>query len=361
VLATRLSDRPEVLQRLFDMLGLVWTGHLPTDAQTLKDALFAEHGSLATEYADEVLLATLPLGEELGLVGQTIDLPQQMIIGRINNPGGTKNAMVKRFRLDRSLPSRGYRVKEMVTWAGQRLRDLDRSEKLTDMIRLLMERPDLLSDPWVRQELRKCTTVPNLLELLEAQGPDVLDSELNQQLIGLLDEDDRHDRYNRPFAIETDVCILCAKVEYGDQMWFKDAKPVTEQSLVPDVPAREVLYYRFGRLGRADLIIFNARATERTGAKGVRLDPRPTSVTSALEVMAEFGMNGLQGLMGSKPHTLRIAKDIDAALTAAGATPEFVIIGLPTPEATTLEGRLRIAKTMVGEVVRTLILEAGIS
>ncbi len=334
MLASRLSTRSDVLRALFAHMGAHYTGVLAKDAATAMELWFNEHGELNVEYPEKLLIASLPYGEQLGLIGPRIDLPTQMDVRRMNNPGGTIAAMVKRFKLDHDLPALGYRIGEMLTWAGQRTRYPDRKETLPEIIAFIkLHNAAVLNDPWVVQQLA-------------------------------LDDEDPNP-FKRPFATEVEICILCAKLVWGDKLVLSQVRHISEPTHVFDlptgrleVPGREVLYYRFTRPGCADLIIFNGAAVERRGEGGKVLDVRPTTASTAAEIAGVFGFGGTEGLMVSKPHTARLAAEIDDVVAGLGHNVAFAVFSLPTPVPDNQAELVRLARTMLGEIARSLKNEA---
>jgi hypothetical protein len=334
------------LRRLFTLLDVPFSENDPAlNATTVNRLWYTEHRALNEKYSDERLLEVLDIAREMGMLDESLPRTsggwQRVLIQRIrrygvkklglrtksrmNNPGGTVRAMMKRFKLYQRLELTADEIGPLLCWAGQRLRELKMGE-----------------------------TVPELIELVKRENPAVLDDPWFQAQIALNDENP--DRYRRPFATETEIMILCAKLVYGGQLTLARIEYVDdEQPMIDDVPSREVLYYVFTRPGRHDIIVYNGAAVERMNGDK-RLEPRPTLASTAREVMLTFGFAGRQGLMVSNPHSERLAGEA-VRITSTN----FRVFGIAAPDMPDLAAELRMAKTVLGEVARTLHQETKYS
>jgi hypothetical protein len=220
MLATRFSDRNHgALRDLFALLGAPFSEeNSAANAKIAKQLWLSEHRSLVAEYPDDLLVRVYnEFGPRLELVGENLPEPEQAERPkhRTNNPGGTARAMIKRFRLYQRQELAGNPLGDFLCWAGQRLRDLKLGETVPELIQFVeRENPAVLDDPWFKAELGKGRFVPDETTLTLAE------------------------RYRQPFATETEIIILCAKVAYGDQLRLIDAEPIREPSRIPGVPGR---------------------------------------------------------------------------------------------------------------------------
>lgn len=336
MLVASLTNNP-IVPALFDYLGAPYDPANPAaNAATASRLWMSNHGQINVDYPDNLLRGVYDIfGPRLGLVGESLpaldDAAQPKC--RTDNPGGTVRAMLKRIRLYVRLIELGYQPGELLCWAGQRLRELDKGETVTELTQLIMrEAPVLLDHPWVIAELA-------------------------------LDDTDA-DRYRRPFATETHILTLCTFIVCG-----VDATLTASQIIEPDrmlhgpddwpfkVPGRTVHHLTFEYPNLPKITIFNGAAVERRDGKGSWLEPRPTTASTAAEVAQVWGFAGLHGLMVSNPHSLRLATQIDRIVRSLGHNPSFEVYGLPGADIVDDAVLIRAAKTILGEVARTLTEE----
>ncbi len=328
MLATRFSVRNHA--ELRGLFGLLEAPFSETDqaanAETAKRLWLSEQRSTVAEYSDELLLRVLPFGSRMGMLGESLPSAGTMV-RRMHNPGGTIRAMIKRFRLYQRLEAAGEQLGLFICWAGQRLRDPKMGETLEELFDFVRrENPAVFNDQWFKDELLKPADDP----------------------------------YQRPFATETEIMILCAKVVFGSELSLVYIARANEPSTIAGVPGRRVLFYQYSRLdcpGSPHIVILNGAAVERTNGKGEAMEPRPTSESTAKEIAKLFGFSGTEGLMVSNPHAERMALEIDHTVRSLGLDPTFVIYGLPGPEAADNAAKVRQAKTILGEAARILINE----
>lgn len=331
MLANRFSVQNHVnLRGLFGLLGAPFSEHDPaSNAKTASRLWMSEHRQTITKYPDDLLLRVLFWGDKMNMLAENYPT-DGTAIWRMNNPGGTFRAMMKRFRLYQKLERSGQNPGVFLCWAGQRLRDLKLGETIPEILKFVeQENPAALHYPWFK----------------------------NQMLL----DDNATDRYQRPLATETEIMLLCALVVYRDTIWQIRAVPISEPQRIKGVPARTTLYYELTRSDGPPIVILNGAAVERYDGKGNPIEPRPTAGSTAKEVAKIWGFGGPEGLMVSQPHSWRLALDIDRAVRGARFDPLFMTYCLPGPEAKDTPARLRLAKTVLGEVARILTTEQEIS
>lgn len=311
----------QALRELFQLLNVPFFDTDPaTNAKAAEELWITEHRQINATHSDDELRQVLPIAKRMGMLGESLPTTHELL-DRMNNPGGTVRAMIKRVRLYERLETEGNTLGSFLCWAGQRLRELKTGETLPELIAFVEhENPSVLADTWFREQLAL--------------------------------DDENPDRYLRPLATETEIMILCAKVVYGDQLALVHTELTDERSAIEGVPDRKILYYVFSRSGRPDIIVLNGAAVERTNGKQNRIDPRPTLTSTAVEVRAVFGFAGKQGFMASNPHSLRLTLEAERV---AGAP--FTVYSLPEPEPADQAAEVKLAKTVLGEVARTLRLE----
>lgn len=328
MLASPFSTRHHALLReLFALLGAEFSQDDPAaNAATAKRLWLSEHRETIAEYTDQQLLGVWALGHRLGMLGESLPEPGQVAGRWIHNPGGTVRAMIKRFRLYQRLEQQGERPGVFVCWAGQRLRDLKLGETVPELVEfVLRENPSVLNDTWFKAELAK-------------------------------DDSDDTDRYERPFATETEIMILVAKVVYGDELVLEHIERMDEPSTIPGVPGRKALYYRY-RTPHSEVIVLNGAAVRRYNGEGAEIEPRPTAASTAKEVAHIWGFDGVEGLMVSQPHSERLALDIDLTVRNLGQNPTFVVYGLPGKDVKTWREQVEQGRVILGEIARILTLE----
>lgn len=306
----------EHLRGLFKLVGKEYSETDPVaNADTANELWMNEHRENNVDYPVDVLRQVLIIAEHMGVLGESLPTTHEPL-RRMNNPGGTRRAMIKRFRLYERLENEGKTLGSFLCWAGQRLRELKTGETLSELIAFVeKENPAVLADSWFREQLAL--------------------------------DDENSDRYLRPFATETEIMILCAKVVYGDQLTLVHTELTDEKSAIEDVPDRKVLYYVFSRPGRPDIIVLNGAAVERTNGKKERIDPRPTLISTATEVRDIFGFDGKQGFMASNPHSLRLTLEAECV---AGVS--FTVYGLPAPVPADEAAVVNLARSVLGELAR---------
>jgi hypothetical protein len=142
----------DILRELFKLLGVSFSEtDYVANAAIAQKLCVTEHRQVNVTYSDDaLLLRVLPLGERMEMLGETRpvfphgDTPRP---NRMNSSGGTRPAVIRRFRLRKELEDEGLEAGTFLFWGGQRLRRLDTGETLEELIAFTQdENPSILND-----------------------------------------------------------------------------------------------------------------------------------------------------------------------------------------------------------------------
>ncbi len=208
-------------------------------------------------------------------------------------PGGTfglgaiSPANARRSRLYRQLEAEGFELGDVHLLTGQRRLEA-RDGDVVELLRSI--NPDVLNRSWVRQYV--------------VGKPQHDNWELTEFHVWVAIE----------FALEPELRISTIESAY-------------DETTIPGVPARNILEMRLQRPNGKLVIVHNAAAIQRFQVDGSPSDPRHTTISCTLEVLARypelFADDTDYLYISGNPHANRMVDDSQRVLKQHGRSPRL--------------------------------------
>ncbi|HVI69219.1 MAG TPA: hypothetical protein VM581_02060 [Magnetospirillaceae bacterium] len=291
------ANRRICLPRISGVFGLPWVeGDDKANAATFNEAFVGpEHGILNIPVTQVQLDAAR--GDLVALGFAEPHLPALGTFGNTYGLGAVNPANARRSRLVRDMEADGYDLGDLYLLTGQRRlekRDGDPMELLAGINR------DVLAHPWVERHI--------------AGRP----WEKNWSVTEF------HVWVGIELAIEP-------ALELEECVYFQAGT----DTLLPDVPRRHFQEVRLRRPNGKLVVVNNAPAIERWDSLGKPADPRHTTISCTLDLLArhpELLQTGADELyISGNPHAERMVDDSRRALTERGRRPSLHLAATSLP------------------------------